>query len=1099
MNVLAKYSLKNRALIALVTIVISIFGAISLTSLKQELIPSITLPQVFVITSYPGASPEVVANDVSLPIETAVRGIAGLESTSSTSSANSSRVVVAFQYGYDLISAEQKVQQAINRISRALPDGVEPLVFTGSLDDLPILQIAASGLDTTELTRNLELSVIPALKKIDGVRDASVSGAIGQRITIVPDQTMLNSLGVTTQRISQTLQQYGVLIPAGSVSTGDNTAFIQVGSKLSSAAQIADLPLQGVPGMTLGDVAEIKLVDNPITSISRVNGKDALSISVTKEPGANTVTVSNAVKDALPDLAKVAGGVTFIPVFDQAPFIEQSIETLAVEGLLGLAFAILIILLFLFSIRSTLVTAISIPTSVLITFIGMQVSGYSLNILTLGALTISIGRVVDDSIVVVENIKRHLIKGADRTKAILTAVREVAGAITASTVTTVAVFLPIALVSGMAGELFRPFSLTVTIALAASLLVSLTIVPVLAYWFLKPSKVGEHGANPDGDSGGAETRLQRAYLPVLRGTLKYPALTVLGAVLVLGGTVALVPSMKTNYIGDSGQNTLSVTQQVPSGSSLGEQSKLALDVEKVLQANTGVVTVQTNIGNTGGIASLFGGGSATSIRYSLTLDADADPALLQQELRQALVLLEKDGVSFSLSAAGGGMGVSSAIEIDVQGSDAKAIEAATKTLVTEFTKSGTFAEVSSNLSDTQPTVEIIVDRKMAAGLGLSDVSLGMLVSQQLQPSQIGQLKIDGESVRIYLVDADAPTTLDGLRALELNTPLGPIALSDIAAVNLVQSPSSVATVDGVQSQIVTVLPNDENLGAASGEIANVLDTITLPVGVTASIGGIAAEQADSFNQLGIALLLAILIVYVVMVATFRSLRQPLLLLVSVPFAATGAIGMLLITDSPLGVASIIGVLMLVGIVVTNSIVMIDLVNQYRDRGMKAKLAVVLGASRRLRPILMTALATILALTPMALGLTGHGGFISQPLALVVIGGLISSTVLTLIVLPSLYWWVEGAKERRMEKHPERYAARAAAHQEATPVLVGVGAEEPVRSESSVSMPNISDAVGPNVPAPSASPDEPRDFIAEALAEVQSEQEEEKKRGRHAAD
>lgn len=1028
MNILAKFSLKNKALIALVTIVISIFGAISLTSLKQELIPAVNLPQVFVITSYPGASPEVVQKDVSIPIESAVRGIAGLEGTTSTSAAGSSTVTVSFDYGYDLIFAEQKVQQAINRISRALPDNLEPMVFTGGFDDLPVLQIAASGLDQNTLNTNLENSVIPELKKVDGVRDVTLVGAIGQRITITPDQDKLMRAQMSASVIAQTLNMNGVLVPAGQIKNGENNVFVQVGSPLDSVEAIKDLPLVGTEGLTLADVADIELVPNPQTSISRVNGQDALSISIMKEPGANTVTVSNAVKDLLPDLGNVAGGVTFTAVFDQAPFIETSINTLAVEGLLGLIFAIVIILIFLFSIRSTLVTAISIPTSVLITFIGMWVSDYSLNILTLGALTISIGRVVDDSIVVVENIKRHLVVGVDRVQAILTGVREVAGAITASTATTVAVFLPIALVSGMAGELFRPFALTVTIALAASLLVAITIVPVLAYWFLKAAPAGQHTqdlpAVDEVDAAAAETRLQRAYLPVLRATLRWPALTILVSLLILGGTVALVPQMKTNFIGDSGQDTLSVSQELPAGLSLDKQSEEALAVEEILMNQDGIDVVQTTIGSSGSsVMSIFGGSSSkTRISYNLTLDGEADAELVQQNIREALDRVSTERSVFSISAAGGGMAFSTAIEVDVQGPDRDAIETATRSLVKNFTDSGEFVEVTSSIAERIPTVEVSVKRDKAAEVGFSEASLAQLISAQMQPQQIGQIKIDAENIRVFLSTSGTPETLQDLEDLEIFTAAGMMKLSDLADVNLIEGPSTIQTIDAAESLIVSVLPADDDLGTASAAVESLLEEAELPVGVTASVGGIAAEQTDSFNQLGIALLLAILIVYVIMVATFRSLRQPLLLLISVPFSATGAIGMLLITDSALGVASIIGVLMLVGIVVTNSIVMIDLVNQYRSGGLPAKQAVVLGASRRLRPILMTALATIFALIPMALGVTGHSGFISAPLALVVIGGLISSTVLTLLVLPALYWWVEGAKERREAKRAGRPSA-----------------------------------------------------------------------------
>ncbi|PPI74955.1 hydrogenase expression protein, partial [Rathayibacter rathayi] len=502
MHLLAVLSMKNRALIALVTVVIAVFGGVALTGLKQELAPSISFPQLAVVTSYPGAAPEVVNDDVSTPIETAIQGVPGLETTSATSSTDSSLIAASFTYGTDLATAEQKILQAINRIRSTLPDDVDPQVVTGSLDDLPVLQLAVSSDgDANALAERLRTTVIPDLEEVDGVREAALVGESAQRVTITPDDAALAAAGLSTSDIRSALQQNGVLVAGGRITQDGSTFSVQSGVKLDSTDAIAALPLlpsagsaagaaAAVPTVsTLGSVATVAVTAAPVTSISRVNGQPALTLSITKLPAANTVDVSTGVSALLPDLeASIGENATFTSVFDQAPYIQESIASLAQEGALGLVFAVLVILLFLLSVRSTLVTAISIPTSVLITFIGLQTAGYTLNILTLGALTIAIGRVVDDSIVVIENIKRHLDAGEDRAGTIAVAVREVAGAITASTITTVAVFLPISFVGGTTGELFRPFALTVSIALLASLVVALTIVPVLAYWFLRPSK-----------------------------------------------------------------------------------------------------------------------------------------------------------------------------------------------------------------------------------------------------------------------------------------------------------------------------------------------------------------------------------------------------------------------------------------------------------------------------------------------------------------------------------------------------------------------------------------------------------------------------------
>ncbi|WP_336658976.1 efflux RND transporter permease subunit [Leucobacter sp. USHLN153] len=1045
MHLLTALSLKNRALIALVTIVAAVFGVIGVGSLKQELMPSVQFPTIAVLTSYPGASPEVVNKDVSVPIETALRGVPQLESSSATSSTGSSTVLAEFTYGVDLAATEQKVERAISRISQALPEAADTQVVSGSIDDFPIIQIAVTPAEgeTPESTAALaERTAIPDLTDIDGVRDAQITGARAEQVTITPDVAALAAQGLTPQSITDTLQQSGVLVAAGSVTDGDRTLAVQAGSELTSADDIAALPLSasaptlvpqeeaGPPApVTIGSVATVKLEPGPERSISRVNGEPALTIAVTKTSAANTVEVSHAVQDQLGELEDQLGGAELTVIFDQAPYVEQSIETLTTEGLLGLVFAVLVILVFLMSIRATLVTAISIPTSVLLTFVGLNFADYTLNLLTLGALTISIGRVVDDSIVVIENIKRHLSDSGDRSAVIISAVREVAGAITASTITTVAVFLPMAFVAGMVGELFRPFAFTVTIALVASLFVSLTIVPVLAYWFLRtgPARrrtgyVPAQGSEEAQRQAGSEidehpTRLQRWYRPVIEWTLLRPVRTLAIALVVFLGTVSLAatPLLKTNFIGADEQNSVGLVQNLEPGTSLEAQLKQAERVEKALDDVAEIDSVQVSIGSAGGAAALFGGGGDGAVNYSITTDPDADQARVQDDIRAAVDSL-KDAGEFSMSQSGGGVTGSNAIEVEVTAPDQKTLAKASDAVVAALKDEPSLDQVESDLGVSREFLEISVDRTLAAQAGMTEAGVAGQVAQLMQPAQIGQITIDADSVSVYLANGEAPTDVAGVAALTIQTATGPQPLSALALVEVADGPVTVRTQDGARSVTVSALPGADDLGTAGAQVSAALEEVDLPQGAQAEVGGVLSQQSEAFQQLGIALLAAILIVYVVMVATFRSLLQPLLLLISVPFAATGAILLLVISGIPLGVASLIGVLMLVGIVVTNAIVLIDLVNQYRNRGDALRDAVLHGSLQRLRPIVMTALATILALTPMALGITGKGGFISQPLAVVVIGGLLSSTVLTLIVLPTLYYLVE----RRRSEGPKRH-------------------------------------------------------------------------------
>ncbi|MCU1412950.1 MAG: hydrogenase expression protein, partial [Microbacteriaceae bacterium] len=891
-----------------------------------------------------------------------------------------------------------------------------------------------SDLNKHTLASKLSSLTVTNLKQVAGVSDVSLLGAASQRVTITPDADKLAADGLTVQSIKTALSSNGTLLASGSITENSKTLTVQSGSKLTSTADIAALPLLGTrlaAPPTIGDVATVAIVDDPVAGYSRVNGKPSVSLNITKTAAANTVTVSQLVRADIPTLENQIGHNTKLTIVsDQAPSITQSIDSLAQEGLLGLVFAVIIIFFFLFSIRSTLVAAISIPVSVLITFLGMQGAGYTLNIITLAALTIAIGRVVDDSIVVIENIKRHIGLGEQKLPAILSAVREVAVAVTASTITTVAVFLPIALVGGLTGELFRPFALTVTMALLSSLFVALTIVPVLAYWFLPNAKVqpaSEVSTSSTRSSSTADdlekpTRLQRVYLPVIRWTLRFPAIVIIIAIVLLLGSGLAASGLKTNFIGNTGQNTLTISQTLPLGTSLEAQNAGSKKVESILRGIKGVKTVLLTIGSGGSsLRAAFSGGGSSS--FSVTTDTSADQAALQSTITKKLKAIKNDG-KIVLNTASAGF-ASTNIEVDVTaGSDAD-LRSASDSILKQVDKLKVVASSSSNLSASLPYIAVKIDRATAAADGLSDAQVGAIVTQAMNPSATGSIVIDEKTLSIYVNNSSAPTTSQQLEDFSIPTAKGTVPLSDLATIQTVNGPSSITTIKGLRSATLTIVPGTDNTGSASTQVTAAVAKADIPASATATLGGVTSQQGDSFQQLGLALLAAILIVYVVMVATFKSLRQPLLLLVSIPFAATGAIVLQVISGVPLGVASLIGVLMLVGIVVTNAIVLVDLINQYRTRGMKVADAIIHGASRRLRPILMTALATIFALLPLGLGLSGHGGFISQPLAIIVIGGLVSSTLLTLVVLPVLYYLVEGAKERREDRREARRAATVA--------------------------------------------------------------------------
>ncbi|MFM9591338.1 efflux RND transporter permease subunit [Streptomyces scabiei] len=1041
MSWLSRFSLAQRALVGLMSIIALVFGAIAIPQLKQQLLPTIELPVVSVLAPYQGASPDVVEKQVVEPVEDSLEAVDGITGVTSTASEGNALIMASFDYGPGTDQLVADVQQAVNRVRAQLPDDVDPQVIAGSTDDIPTVVLAvSSGEDQQALADRLDRTVVPTLKDIDGVGQVTVDGVRDVQVTVTPDDAKLAKAGLTTMALAQALQAGGVTIPAGSFDEDGANRTVQVGGGYTSLEQIENLRVRGEGAkkpVRLADVAEVEEAQARADSLTRTNGEPSLAVMVTMDRNGSAVAISEAVEDKLADMRRDLGsGATVTVVSDQGPAVSKSIDGLTTEGALGLLFAVLVILVFLASIRSTLVTAVSIPLSVVLALIVLWTRDLSLNMLTLGALTIAIGRVVDDSIVVLENIKRHLGYGEEREEAILKAVREVAGAVTSSTLTTVAVFLPIGLTGGMVGELFGSFSLTVTAALLASLVVSLTVVPVLSFWFLRAPK----GTPEDADEARrkaeekeAKSRLQRFYVPVLRFATRRRLTSLALAAVVLVGTFGMAPLLKTNFFDPGDQEVLSLKQELEPGTSLAATDEQTRKVEKLLAGTEGVKDYQVTIGSSGFMAAFGGGTDTNQASYSVMLDDSATASDVQDTIEKGLAGLS--GTGTTTVAVGDAFG-SQDLSVVVKAADADVLRKAAGQVRDAVSTMDNVTDVTSDLSQSVPRISVKATDKAAAA-GFDDQSLGAAVSQAVRGTTSGRAVLGDTERDIVITPAKPARTLKELRDLRL----GPVRLGDIADVELVDGPVAMTRIDGQRAATITAKPKGDNTGAVSTDLTAKLDALKLPEGATASIGGVSEDQDEAFASLGLAMLAAIAIVFMLLVATFRSLVQPLILLVSIPFAATGAIGLLIVTGTPLGVPAMIGMLMLIGIVVTNAIVLIDLINQYRRQGYGTVEAVIEGGRHRLRPILMTALATIFALLPMALGITGEGGFIAQPLAVVVIGGLITSTLLTLLLVPTLYTMIEIRKERRAKKKALKRAGK-----ESGPATAGADAESPEPAE-----------------------------------------------------
>jgi len=1212
---LTRLSLANRLLVVLVSIFIVASGLIAASGLRQELLPAIQPPSASVVATYPGASPTSVEKEVTIPLEEAVKAVPGIDRVTSTSEGGVSRVSVDWPYGLDAEKVVQDLRSAVGAAQAALPKGVVTEVYAGSTDDLPAVQVAVtSSGDAAVLGEEVQRGLVPALRAVDGVREVTVAGVDEERVTVTMRPADAAAKGVTAVQVQDVLTASLTVVAAGTSREGDTALSVEVGTTPTSTDQVAALMIPAENGpVAVSEVADVALESAPETSLARVDGAPAVTVSVTKTPQAGVVDVSHEVARVLDDRRDALGpGVSFTTIFDQAPYIEQSIHDLSIEGALGLAFAIGVILLFLLSVRATIITAVSIPLSLLIAMIGLAVGGFSLSILTLAALTIAVGRVVDDSIVVIENIARHRETGALTAPGIVQAVREVAGAITASTLTTVAVFAPIAFVPGITGELFRPFAVTATIALLASLLVSLTVVPVLASWVLR----GPHRAlSPEATAArerrrlageareatlrrqligreiedrpgrgvpglvaatGPEPldRLQAAYVPILHLALRRPVPTLVVAGVVFALTVVASGALRESFLDDDGQRTVSVTEAMPPGTSLPAASERATKIERILDADNDVATALTTV-------------TEDSASHTVILKDGADTESVVTRLRAELSAVPGAGriVVHGVSSTG-----SSDLTVTVSGPAEDAVTAGAERVRAALAELRDLADLRSDAAADEPILSVTVDPRRAAQYGFTQADVGQAIHDALRGTSVGTVELDGHRHDVVLrgqandaspaqiaglelpvsaiqqaaaqkraadallvaqnaeqADAEArqdrdladqlaetrsarssaqtqladlgaqvntlqtaspvprapsipanpaldpddaaaaqaaaaqasvdalvdslaevqrheqiaqlqqaiaqvrgsieqlDTQIDGLmqtrddtvaqraRAAALadrqkalaDVKATPIEVGDIATVATSTAPSTITRTDGMRAITLTATPTGDAPGNVLLDVEAALRSVELPDGVTASLGGGATEQDASLTHLALAMLAAIGIVFLIMAATFRSLAQPLILLVSIPFAATGAIVLMLATDTPLGIPAMIGMLMLIGIVVTNAIVLIDLINGRRTAGQDLLPAVIDGARLRLRPILMTAAATVLALVPMALGLTGGGVFISRPLAVVVIGGLISSTLLTLVLVPVLYALVERRKERRARRRRAREGSTVA--------------------------------------------------------------------------
>ncbi|WP_127537270.1 efflux RND transporter permease subunit [Paenibacillus illinoisensis] len=1069
MKGIINFSLNNKFAIWILTIIISFAGLYSGLTMKQETIPNINVPFLSVTAIDPGAAPEGIVEDVTKPLEQTLRNVEGIKTLTSTSMENAASITLEFDYGTDLTNATAAVREALNEVQ--LPDGVQkPTISKFSINSFPVVSLSLSdkdGGDLEQLTRLVESDIQPALEDIDGVAQVQVSGQYVKEVQLKFNQDKMNELGLTEDTVNGIVQGSSVRVPLGLFELDEAQKAVVVDGNIidlddlknlaipvvpSGAGAAADPSTQaggaagqatapdaaqgstpsaapsaggnasagsasgaanaaGIPTVKLSEIANIEVIGQA-ESISRTDGMESIGISIVKSNDANTVDVVNAVKDKAEELQSQFKNAQLTVLLDQGKPIQDSVNTMLGKAVFGALFAILIILLFLRNIRSTIISIISIPLSLLMALTALLLMDITLNMMTLGAMTVAIGRVVDDSIVVIENIYRRLTLKGEKLKGrdlIREATREMFIPILSSTIVTIAVFLPLALVSGMVGELFMPFALTMVFALLASLLVAITIVPMLAHTLFR--KGLKNKQNHEEKPG----KMAEGYKRLLNWTLSHKIITVGIAVVLLVGSLFLYPFIGASFLPEQQDKYVTITYSPETGSLREDVEKEALAAEKYLLKQPGLEKMQYSIGGSNPLSSMGGGSSNSALFYIEYNEDTKDFSQVKEQLVEGLRKEVPVGTWSELDMSGGLGG--SSLSISIYGDNVEQLKPVTDEvfkLVEADTEN--FEKADTTLSDTYGQYTLVADQEKLSSLGLTAGQLAMALSPAQERPVLTEVDIDNKTYKVY-VETDQKT-FDSITDIENETvtsPLGiQVPIKDVANVEEGTSPNSIMRIDGkVVAQVsATILASD--VQKASQTLQDNIDKLDLPDGVEVKFGGTTEQINDTFTQLGLAMLAAIAIVYFVLVVTFGGGLAPFAILFSLPFTVIGIMVGLFLAGGTIDVSAMMGGLMLIGIVVTNAIVLIDRVIHMEKDGMSTREALLEAGATRLRPILMTALATIGALLPLVTGLEESAGIISKGLGITVIGGLISSTLLTLVIVPIVYEFLMKFKKKRIE-------------------------------------------------------------------------------------
>lgn len=1013
---ITNFSIKRPITIIIAIFAVVLLGLFSIINISMDLMPPFKYPSFMLMSTYPMANANQVDEKLTKPLEDAMSSVSGVTGVQSISKDNVSILMLEFEYSVNKETLKVDIQKAVDNIKSELPtDSSEPIVSELDINAQPIMSIAISSTvkDKNQIQDYLINTVKPKIDKLNDVSSSDIYGESLSEVLITANPEILSSYGISYNQLVLSLQAMGTSIPMGNVYQDGIKLFINKQKDYNDLQELKDLELPTTKGIVkLKDLANIELVTQESEVISRFNGNDNLTLSIYKKANSNIMKLVDSVKKEISNLNSQNSDYNINIVNDQGEFINNSINSLWGNLILGGILAIIILLVFLRNLKSAFIIIISIPLSLIFALGLMYVTGITLNVVSLGGMAIGVGMVVDNAIVVLESVFKCKEEGMDAKKAALVGTKLVGSAVIASTLTTVAVFLPVIFVEGFAKEIFSQLSLTVTFSLFASVLSSLTLIPLMAYKLNKKEKEKVKKQNIFNrivnGIGFVLSKLEQIYGKLINFVIKYKKSVICACLILVLATIPIANFIGFEFMPEVDQKRIDISVVTPENFTSEQIKGKAIEVENVILQNSNIDKVYTTIGNTSG----FGPSNSNIINMVITVKSDEKTPSSKEianKIKDKLVNITDSKIivrpivsMIEGMVQGGGAEVSALVSLTITAPNLEQVEQYTKQVQEIIEKTEGTLNVKNSLKQGVPTVKLKVDDKKAIMYGLSSMDIIRQVSGYINQKQIGTVNVDGKVLNLNMVINNSKVSTDELLNMKLNNSLGKtVELSQVANLTTENSYDEITRSDKLPFATITADVDGRDGGNVNKEIMNKIKSLNLPDEVNITTGGQQKFLMDSFSGLILALIISIFIVYAVMAIQFGSFKNPLVIMLTIPFAFTGCMLMLLITGFSLNVSSFIGAIMIIGLVVNNAIVLIDRITQLKNSGLSNNEAVITAGISRLRPILMTALTTIFGLLPL-LFVSGQGSEIMAPMAAVVVGGMISSTVLTLLVIPAVY-------------------------------------------------------------------------------------------------